>query len=158
MSCLRCISLFKGVISAIKHSTNRGIIISIQIRLATVSFAPIINTIIKTTLAKDDSISSFSNAQSYLIGVPVAHARSLYKYLIVPMPIRADRSDAVPGNIQYGQHFLNVEFENSTIRVPFTIMTKEELKENKAKWKEMQKEHKRQQKEEKKAAKEAAKE
>lgn len=63
----------------------------------------------------------------------------------------------VPGNIQYGQHFLNVGFESSTLHVPFTIMTKEELKENKAKWKEMEKEMKKQEKEAKKAAKEAAK-
>jgi hypothetical protein len=52
----------------------------------------------------------------------------------------------VPGGIQYGQHFLNVAFEGSTINVPFRIMTKDELKENKAKWKELQKQLKAQQK------------
>jgi hypothetical protein len=34
----------------------------------------------------------------------------------------------VPGGIAYGQHWLNVKFENSTIRVPFRILTKEEEK------------------------------
>jgi len=52
----------------------------------------------------------------------------------------------VPGGIQYGQHFLNVKFAGSTINVPFKIMTKEELKENKAKWNELQKQLKEQQK------------
>ena len=34
----------------------------------------------------------------------------------------------IPGGIAYGQHWLNVKFENSTIRVPFRILTKEEEK------------------------------
>jgi hypothetical protein len=34
----------------------------------------------------------------------------------------------VPGGIQYGQHFLNVKFAESTVRVPFRILTKEEEK------------------------------
>jgi hypothetical protein len=51
--------------------------------------------------------------------------------------------------IRLGQHFLNVEFELSTVRVPFRIMTADELKENKKKWKELQKEMKRQAKEQK---------
>jgi hypothetical protein len=34
----------------------------------------------------------------------------------------------VPGGIAYGQHWLNVKFENSSIRVPFRILTKEEDK------------------------------
>ena len=34
----------------------------------------------------------------------------------------------VPGGIQYGQHWLNVKFENSLIRVPFRILTKDEEK------------------------------
>jgi hypothetical protein len=34
----------------------------------------------------------------------------------------------VPGGIQYGQHWLNVKFAKSTIRVPFRILTKEEEK------------------------------
>jgi hypothetical protein len=29
----------------------------------------------------------------------------------------------VPGGIQYGQHFLNVQFENSKVRAPFRILT-----------------------------------
>jgi hypothetical protein len=34
----------------------------------------------------------------------------------------------VPGGIQYGQHWLDVKFEKSLVRVPFKIMTKEEEK------------------------------
>ena len=34
----------------------------------------------------------------------------------------------IPGGIQYGQHWLNVKFEKSLIRVPFRILTKEEEK------------------------------
>ena len=34
----------------------------------------------------------------------------------------------VAGGITYGQHFLNVKFQNSVIRVPFRILTKEEDK------------------------------
>jgi len=52
----------------------------------------------------------------------------------------------IPGGIQYGQHFLNVQLAGSTVNVPFRIMTKEELKENKAKWEELQKQLKQQQK------------
>ena len=32
----------------------------------------------------------------------------------------------VPGGITYGQHYLNVKFEKSVVRVPFRILTKEE--------------------------------
>jgi hypothetical protein len=32
----------------------------------------------------------------------------------------------VPGGIAYGQHWLNVQFEKSLVRVPFRILTKEE--------------------------------
>ena len=34
----------------------------------------------------------------------------------------------VPGGIQYGQHWLNVKFEKTLVRVPFKILTKEEEK------------------------------
>jgi hypothetical protein len=34
----------------------------------------------------------------------------------------------VPGGIKYGQHFLNIKFEKSTVRVPFRILTKDEEK------------------------------
>jgi len=34
----------------------------------------------------------------------------------------------VPGGITYGQHWLNVKFEQSLVRVPFRILTKEEEK------------------------------
>jgi hypothetical protein len=34
----------------------------------------------------------------------------------------------VPGGIQYGQHWLNVKFDEGLIRVPFRILTKEEEK------------------------------
>jgi hypothetical protein len=32
----------------------------------------------------------------------------------------------IPGGIKYGQHWLNVKFEKSLVRVPFRILTKEE--------------------------------
>lgn len=34
----------------------------------------------------------------------------------------------VPGGIKHGQHFLNVRFEKSVVRVPFRILTEEEEK------------------------------
>jgi hypothetical protein len=34
----------------------------------------------------------------------------------------------VPGGVQYGQYWLNVKFEKSTVRVPFRVLTKEEDK------------------------------
>ena len=34
----------------------------------------------------------------------------------------------VPGGIKYGQHWLNVKFDKSLIRVPFRILTAEEEK------------------------------
>jgi hypothetical protein len=34
----------------------------------------------------------------------------------------------IPGGIQYGQHWLNVQFEKSQLRVPFRILTKDEEK------------------------------
>ena len=34
----------------------------------------------------------------------------------------------VPGGITYGQHWLNVKFPKSVVRVPFRILTKEEEK------------------------------
>ena len=52
----------------------------------------------------------------------------------------------IPGGITYGRHFLNVQLAGSTVNVPFRIMTKEELKENKTKWEELQKQLKQQQK------------
>ena len=47
----------------------------------------------------------------------------------------------VPGQIQTGQHFLLVKFENSMIEVPFRILTKAEEKEFKKNWKSLKKEH-----------------
>ena len=34
----------------------------------------------------------------------------------------------IPGGIAYGQHWLNVKFQNSVLRVPFRILTKDEEK------------------------------
>ena len=34
----------------------------------------------------------------------------------------------IPGGITYGQHWLNVKFENSLVRVPFRILTEDEEK------------------------------
>lgn len=52
----------------------------------------------------------------------------------------------VPGGIQYGQHALNIMFNGGVLRVPFKIMTTEEMKELKKKVKEMEKEAKQQKK------------
>jgi hypothetical protein len=45
----------------------------------------------------------------------------------------------VPGGLKYGQHFLNVKFQNSVVRVPFRIMTKEEEKFMEKNWKDIRK-------------------
>ena len=34
----------------------------------------------------------------------------------------------IPGGIAYGQHWLNVKFQNSLVRVPFRILTEDEEK------------------------------
>jgi hypothetical protein len=34
----------------------------------------------------------------------------------------------IPGGVAYGQHWLNVKFAKSVVRVPFRILTKEEEK------------------------------
>ena len=34
----------------------------------------------------------------------------------------------IPGGITYGQHWLNVKFEKSVVRVPFRILTADEEK------------------------------
>jgi hypothetical protein len=56
----------------------------------------------------------------------------------------------IPDGIQYGQHFLNVQFADSVVKVPFKIVTKEELKEMGDQYKAMKKEAKQKAKEEKK--------
>ncbi len=60
----------------------------------------------------------------------------------------------IPDGIKYGRHFLNIQLPDQVMKVPFKIMTKEDLKEAKAMVKEWEKE----QKAAKKAAKQAAKE
>jgi hypothetical protein len=47
----------------------------------------------------------------------------------------------VPGGIKTGQHWLNVKFSNSTVQVPFRILTKEEEKEFRKSWQEIKKAH-----------------
>jgi len=47
----------------------------------------------------------------------------------------------VPGQIQTGQHYLIVKFEDSVIEVPFRILTKAEEKEFRKNWKSLKKEH-----------------
>lgn len=59
----------------------------------------------------------------------------------------------IPEGIQYGNHLLNVQFEDGVIQVPFRIMTRDEQKEFTKLWKQMQKEEKARKKEEKKRAK-----
>jgi len=63
----------------------------------------------------------------------------------------------LPEKIQYGQYYLQVKYPNSTIQVPFRIMTKEELKKAKAEFKEMQQKAKAEAKAKKKADKEEKK-
>jgi hypothetical protein len=48
----------------------------------------------------------------------------------------------VPGGIQYGRYFLDVQFDGSAVQAPFLIMTKEELKEIKKEVKKLEKEAK----------------
>jgi hypothetical protein len=45
----------------------------------------------------------------------------------------------IPGGIAYGQHWLNVKFEKSTIRVPFRILTADEEKFLSKNWKSIDK-------------------
>jgi hypothetical protein len=45
----------------------------------------------------------------------------------------------IPGGIKYGQHWLNVQFQNSLVRVPFKVMTKEEEKSLSKSWKDIKK-------------------
>ncbi len=47
----------------------------------------------------------------------------------------------VPGGIKHGQHFLNVQFDKSLVRVPFRILTKEEEKTFSKTWQDVKKEH-----------------
>ena len=46
----------------------------------------------------------------------------------------------VPGGLQYGQHWLNVRFAKSLVRVPFRILTKEEEKTFSKSWQDIKKE------------------
>lgn len=45
----------------------------------------------------------------------------------------------IPGGIQYGQHWLNVKFEKTLVRVPFRILTKEEEKTLSSNFKDIRK-------------------
>ena len=45
-----------------------------------------------------------------------------------PAKNNADVFFKVPGGVTYGQHFLNVKFADSTLRLPFRILTKDEEK------------------------------
>src|SRR5262245_61163590 len=45
----------------------------------------------------------------------------------------------IPGGLQYGQHFLNVQFATSKVRVPFRIFTKEEAKVIQKNWRDIKK-------------------
>lgn len=60
----------------------------------------------------------------------------------------------IPDGIQYGRHFLNIQIPDQVVKVPFKIMTKEELNEAKAMVKQWEKEQKAKKKAEKAAAKE----
>ncbi len=45
----------------------------------------------------------------------------------------------IPGGLQYGQHFLQVQFATSLVRVPFRIFTKDEEKIVQKNWKDIKK-------------------
>jgi hypothetical protein len=45
----------------------------------------------------------------------------------------------IPGGLKYGQHFLNVQFQDSLVRVPFRIVTKEEEEILSKNWKDIRK-------------------
>jgi len=45
----------------------------------------------------------------------------------------------IPGGLKYGQHFLNVNFATSKVRVPFRIFTKEEAKVAQKNWRDIKK-------------------
>jgi hypothetical protein len=47
----------------------------------------------------------------------------------------------VPGGIQYGQHWLNVQFASGEVQVPFRVLTEEEEKVLRKQWKELKKQH-----------------
>jgi hypothetical protein len=45
----------------------------------------------------------------------------------------------IPGGIKYGQHWLNVKFQDSLVKVPFRIFTKEEEKVLSKNWRDIKK-------------------
>jgi len=45
----------------------------------------------------------------------------------------------IPGGIKYGQHWLNVKFKDSLVRVPFRIFTKDEEKVLSKNWRDIKK-------------------
>ena len=47
----------------------------------------------------------------------------------------------IPGGVQVGQHWLNVQFAGSSLQVPFRILTKDEEKELGKRWQELKKQH-----------------
>ena len=47
----------------------------------------------------------------------------------------------VPGGIQVGQHFLNIQFADSRLQVPFRTLSKEEEKVFRKKWEDIKKQH-----------------
>jgi hypothetical protein len=47
----------------------------------------------------------------------------------------------IPGGLQTGQHWLHIQFANSSLQVPFRILTKEEEKEFSKRWQELKKQH-----------------
>lgn len=47
----------------------------------------------------------------------------------------------VPGGIKVGQHWLNINFGDSELQVPFRILTKEEAKEFSKSWEDIKKAH-----------------
>ena len=54
-------------------------------------------------------------------------------------PASAGSISRCPAASSYGQHFLNVQFQNSLVRVPFKILTKDEEKALSKNWKDIKK-------------------
>ncbi len=47
----------------------------------------------------------------------------------------------IPGGIQVGQHWLDVQFAESMVQVPFRVLTEAEEKEFRKKWEDIKKQH-----------------
>ena len=90
--------------------------------------------IIQRASVQRDSINYFPSSAYRACGIgffPDLGARALPQDVV---DVSTDRACVgrlffkIPGGIAYGQHWLNVKFQNSLVRVPFRILTEEEEK------------------------------